>query len=154
MKDLQSIGILLLIISGLVLIACEKEEFGEPSDMKSTSLSSESHHNGDNCMNCHKSGGSGEGWFTVAGSVYNSTQTVPYITATIELRTGQLGAGNLVATIDVDQNGNFYTTETVDFGNGLYALVKGGTATNYMTQKITTGACNSCHDSSNKLWTE
>jgi hypothetical protein len=105
-------------------------------------------------MNCHKSGGSGDGWFNVAGTVYNSTQTVPYITATIELRTDQSGGGTLVNSIEVDTKGNFYTTEPVEFGTGLYASVVGGVSTEFMQGKITNGACNSCHDALKRIWVE
>jgi len=149
---MKIITFLLAIVSLPFLFSCENEESGEQKNLTSTSLSSESHNVGQNCMNCHVSGGSGEGWFIIAGSVYNSTQTVPYITATVELRTAQSGGGNLVKSIEVDQKGNFYTTSPVDFGSGLYVSVIGGTGTQYMSSKVTTGACNSCHDSSRRIW--
>jgi hypothetical protein len=138
----------------LVLFSCEKEESGEQKDLTSTSLSSESHNNGQDCISCHKSGGRGDGWFNMAGSVYNSTQTVPYITATVELRTSQSGGGTLVKSVEVDQNGNFYTTDSINFGSGLYVSVVGGVNTKYMSSTITNGACNSCHNSSNRIWAE
>jgi hypothetical protein len=136
-----------------VLFSCKKEESGEQKDITSTSLSSKSHNNGQNCMNCHIKGGNGEGWFKIAGSVYNSTQTIPYITATVELRTGQSGGGTLVKRIEVDQDGNFYTTNPIDFGSGLYLSVVGGIDTQYMAAKVTNGACNYCHDSTKRIWT-
>jgi hypothetical protein len=135
------------------MFSCEKED-GEQIDATSTSTSSKSHNTGQNCMNCHKSGGQGDGWFNVAGSVYNSTQTVPYITAKVQLRTAAAGGGTLVKEVQVDMNGNFYTTEPVNFGTGLYASVVGGTVTKHMADKISTGACNSCHDSSKRIWAE
>ena len=135
-----------------IMFSCEKEENGEPISATSTWLSTKSHNNGKDCLSCHKSGGSGDGWFTLAGSVYNSTQTVPYITASIELRTEQSGGGTLVKSVEVDQNGNFYTTEPVDYGSGLYVSVVGGTSTQYMPAKVTNGACNSCHDASKRIW--
>ena len=145
-----SFALALLMLSALV--SCETEESGEQKNLTSTSVSSKSHNVGQNCMTCHVSGGSGEGWFIVAGSVYNSTQTVPYITASVELRTGQSGGGTLVKSVEVDQKGNFYTTNPIDFGSGLYVSVVGGTTTQYMSSKVTTGACNSCHDASRRIW--
>jgi hypothetical protein len=137
-----------------ILFSCENEESGEQKDITSTSLSSESHNNGQNCMDCHKNGGQGDGWFNMAGSVYNSTRTIPYITASIELRTAQSGGGTLIKKVEVDQNGNFYTTNPIDFGTGLYVSVVGGTSTQYMSSKVTNGACNYCHNSSNRIWAD
>jgi hypothetical protein len=96
-------------------------------------------------MSCHQSGGSGEGWFTVAGTVYDSTKTTPFPNATVVFFTGPLGTGNLVLEIEVDGLGNFYTTESIDFGNGSYVLVTGHQETKHMNSKISTGQCNSCH---------
>lgn len=151
---MKNLSFALAVFMLLVLFSCENEESGEQRDLTSTALSSESHNNGLNCMDCHKSGGQGDGWFNLAGSVYNSTQTVPYITASVELRTEQSGAGTLVQRVEVDQNGNFYTTNPVDFGTGLYASVVGGINTKYMTAMVTTGACNSCHNASQRIWAE
>jgi hypothetical protein len=54
----------------------------------------------------------------------------------------------------VDAFGNFYTTENIDFGNGLYASVEGNSSTKNMVSSITTGQCNSCHGiSTDKIWT-
>jgi hypothetical protein len=152
--NMKNISFILTIFAFLFFLSCEKNETGEPISATSTSLSNASHNVGKNCMTCHKSGGLGDGWFVVAGSVYNSTQTVPYITASVELRTAQSGGGTLVSKIEVDMNGNFYTTEPVDFGTGLYTSVVGGVNTKYMPGKVTDGACNSCHDASNRIWAE
>ena len=137
-----------------LLYSCDKEGPDEQEELTSTSLSSDSHNTGQNCMNCHIQGGDGEGRFKMAGTVYNSTRTVPYITAKVELRTAQSGGGSTLYRVEVDQNGNFYTTNTIDFGTGLYVSVVGGISTQYMTLKVTGGACNDCHDSSNRIWAE
>ena len=34
-------------------------------------------------MSCHKSGGAGEGWFTIAGTVYDGTKNATYPNATV-----------------------------------------------------------------------
>ena len=150
---MKIITLALVIFMLSVLFSCKKDGSGEQKDITSTSLSSESHNNGQNCMICHKKGGQGNGWFNIAGSVYNSTQTFPYITATVELRTDQSGGGTLVKSVEVDQIGNFYTNNPIDFGSGLYASVIGGISTQYMSSKITNGACNYCHDLSKRIWT-
>ncbi len=142
--------ILTAITIGLVFIACEKDE----NETKiSYYNSTKSHKAGQNCMNCHKSGGSGEGWFTVAGTVYDSTKTSIYPNATIKLYTSPNGVGVLAATIQVDEKGNFYTTEHIDFSNGLYTLAEGNLNTMHMNSAITNGECNSCHGvSTEKIW--
>lgn len=143
-------------LAGMVLLfvfmACEDEnESGENSGetMISRFNETESHNAGQNCMNCHKQGGSGEGIFTVGGTIYNSARTAVYPNATVKLYTGPNGTGTLVKTIEVDGKGNFYTTETIAFGTGLYPTVTGTTGSvSAMGPSITTGQCYSCHGNS------
>ncbi len=155
MKITEMIKTILLLFALTALFSCEKED-GENETKISTYGSSSSHNNGQNCMNCHKSGGEGEGWFTAAGSVYNSAQTASYINGTINLTTEAQNTGITKASIEIDQNGNFYTTEPISFTDGLYVSVTGTTGTTkYMSQKITTGQCSSCHGgSTEKIWAE
>ena len=105
-------------------------------------------------MNCHKQGGSGEGWFNVAGTVYKSDLSTTNPNNTVYLYTGPNGTGTLKATIEGDAKGNFHTTESIDFGNGLYPVVKNSNNdTQYMSTSITQGACNSCHGvTEDKIW--
>lgn len=113
-----------------------------------------SHNMGQNCMNCHKKGGEGEGWFYVAGTVYDSTKTRTYSNTTVKLYTGANGTGTLKYTIDGDQLGNFFTTNAIDFGTGLYPAVQGANVIIYMPTATTNGQCNSCHGvTTDKLWT-
>lgn len=115
----------------------------------------ESHNMGQNCMSCHLQGGSGEGWFNVAATVYDSLQISPYPNTTVKLYTGPNGTGTLKYTIEVDGNGNFYTTEDVDFSTGLYPVVASNSGTNYMSTPIYMGNCVSCHGSStSKIWAQ
>ena len=98
-------------------------------------------------MNCHYSGGRGDGWFNAAGTVYNSSDsTSTYTNPVVQLYTAPDSLGNqtLVATINGDAKGNFYTTATINFGTGLYPVVT-GTHIRYMAATITEGACNGCH---------
>jgi len=136
----------------IVLLSCGKE--GENEQKVSANGTSRSHHTGQDCMSCHSSGGSGEGWFTIAGSVYDNAKISAYANTTVNLSTGINGTGTLKYTIWGDASGNFYTTENIDFGSGLYVSVKGTAAPKYMTAAITNGKCNSCHGvSTDKIWT-
>ncbi|MFN5416757.1 MAG: hypothetical protein ACK5B9_06835 [Flavobacteriia bacterium] len=140
-----------LIILGILTFSCEKE--GNETKI-STHNSDDSHNNGNNCMNCHKSGGEGEGWFNVAGSVYDANLNVSYPNSTVKLYTSPNGGGSLKYTFEVDGLGNFYTTDKIDFGSGLYPAVTGNNGTKYMSSAITSGQCNSCHNvSTDKIWT-
>jgi len=149
-------SILLLGISLFLfgLISCEDDDDENESNI-STYNSSESHKAGQDCMNCHTSGGPGEGWFSIAGTVYDSTLNDVYPNATVKIYTEPNGAGTLKSTVAVDRNGNFYTTESIDFGSGIYVLVEGDLETKYMITPITTGRCNSCHGvTTSKIWTK
>lgn len=143
------------VVTLLLLSGCEKEGNEGNQTNISTYQSAKSHNTGKNCMECHVSGGSGEGWFNAAGTVYDSTKTTVYPGATVRLYSGPGGTGNIKATIQVDANGNFYTTENIDFGNGLYPSVEGNKLKKYMGSSITAGACNGCHGATtDHIWTK
>lgn len=132
----------------IMTVSCDKEH-DENETKISKYNSSESHNAGENCMSCHKSGGEGEGWFNVAGTVYESSLSSIYPNSTITLTTEPNGAGNSVITIQGDARGNFYTTESVNFGTGLYVKLEGTSGEiMYMSSKISSGACSSCHGAS------
>ena len=132
------------------MVSCKKEN----AKVISANSETKSHNMGQNCMNCHKSGGEGKGVFKVAGTVYNAALNQTSSNGTVYLYSGSNGSGTLVATIEVDGKGNFFTTETVDFGSGLYPVVMGpGQDKHYMGSTITNGECNSCHGvSTSKIW--
>ncbi|MGQ8336327.1 hypothetical protein ACUNWD_07225 [Sunxiuqinia sp. A32] len=141
------------LIAASLLMSCENEEGEHENETKISSYNSdESHKAGENCMNCHKSGGPGEGRFSIAGTVFNESNTSILPGATIKLYSEANGDGELIATIQVDKKGNFYTTETIDFATGLYTLVEGSTSTQHMNSSVTSGQCNSCHNSNNRIW--
>jgi hypothetical protein len=147
MKKILVLCIAFIAIAFLSLQSCKKnDDNGCGNTNISASGGTKSHNAGVNCMNCHYDGGGGDGCFTVAGTVYNSSETSIYPDATIKLYTQPEGAGQLVATIYGDAYGNFFTTDGVDFTGGLYPVMS-GTNGEYegMYQGITTGACNSCH---------
>ncbi len=136
----------------ITLGSCEKNRRCNEDNI-SQAGSNESHNNGMNCMTCHTKGGEGEGCFNVAGSVYNQALNSPMANAVIKLYTQPNGQGTLKYTIYGDAKGNFHTTDAVDY-TGLYPAVSGPTGTQYMGSALSTGACNSCHNSStDKIWT-
>lgn len=142
---------LLMLLGTAIIQSCSKNE-----DERNISSNGDdkSHNTGQNCMNCHKSGGPGEGIFKVAGTLYDSLKTSTYPNAIIKLFTGPNGTGTLKYTIQVDAKGNFFTTDAIDFGSGLYPAAMGSLTTKYMGSSISMGQCNSCHGiSTEKMWT-
>jgi hypothetical protein len=145
--------IIFLSILTNIFSACEDEDGDE------TKISyydeNESHRGGEDCMNCHYYDGPGEYWFHIAGTVYDSTLTNIYPGATVKLYSEPNGSGELIYSLEVDQLGNFYSTEQIDFGNGLYPVVQGNELNSNMLSAITTGRCNSCHgNSQDVIWTK
>ena len=121
----------------------------------STYGDTESHNMGLACASCHKPGGPGEGQFSIGGTVYDSLMTSPYPNTTVKFYTGSGGSGDLKYTFQVDGNGNFYSTQTLNFLTGLYPAVEGDLTTKYMSSPVSTGNCASCHgNTTNKIWTK
>lgn len=147
MKRSTSLFILFIIVSiGISINACNKSKKCNENNI--SSASNDSHNSGQNCLQCHISTGKGEGCFNVAGSTYDSTLVNHLSAGQIKLYTQPNGGGSLKYTIEIDQSGNFYTTENVDV-NGLYpALVDSKGKSSYMSSSISSGACNSCHGNS------
>lgn len=126
--------------------SCEKEG-GCGEDNVSASGGGKSHNMGQNCMQCHQSGGKGEGCFVVAGTAYDTLMASSLHSGKIELYSGPNGTGNLVHTVQIDSKGNFYTTDNFSI-SGLYPVITGPSGQKqYMGSSITTGQCNSCHGS-------
>lgn len=142
---------MIIITSTYFFQSCENNN---ESNISAHNLT-ESHNMGRNCMGCHKKKGPGKGWFNVAGTVYDSLKTTTISNATIKLYTGVNGTGTLKYTIDGDANGNFYTTDAIDFSTPLYPAVTGLEITKYMSISITQGKCNGCHGDPTgpKIWT-
>jgi cytochrome c553 len=154
MKIKSVLFVLFFLSTGaVVLLSCEKKNESCTESNISKSGGDDSHNMGLNCMQCHKSGGEGEGCFNAAGTVYNQALTATVSSGTVKFFTGPNGTGNLVKSIAIDSKGNFHTTEAVDVSN-LYPAITGPSGTTqYMTTKPPTGACNSCHGvSTDKLW--
>jgi hypothetical protein len=147
---------LLLVLSISGITACGGSgSSGSGSTGSTGSTGKTSHFAGQDCISCHKTGGSGEsgGVFKVAGTVYKSggVQT----NATVKLYV--VNTNTLVASLETDNSGNFYTTESVQGifeGNGLVSgvdvVVEGSSGSmNNMPGTVTEGSCNFCHGNSN-----
>src|SRR5690606_6751277 len=77
-------------------------------DLVSAHGDARSHAVGDNCMRCHQPRGPGPGLFTAAGTLHDDDGS-PHPGGAIELRSAPDGMGELVARLEVDALGNFYT---------------------------------------------
>ena len=134
--------VLIIIICSIFIFSCKKFERPENDQATSTYEQDESHYKGQNCMDCHYSEGNGEGWFSVAGSAFGNTKF-----ADIELYLDT--SSSEILKIQFDQLGNAYTTEKVDFSNGLFAATRSANGElNFMEDKIFNGQCNLCHGTS------
>lgn len=131
MKNLP--GKTMLVLAILFLFpSCEENEI-----IGDSTINSESHNFGQDCMTCHD--------FTAAGSIYKSGGG-NYSNATILFSTQENGNGTIVKSLKSDVDGNFYTSGPLNFGTGLYVSVEGSNGTSlHKNFTITTGACNSCH---------
>jgi hypothetical protein len=136
-------------VAGIALsvAACGGNSASSPSaptaTTSGTTSGTGSHNAGRNCLSCHG--------FTAAGTAYRSDGTTPYPGAVIRLTTAS-GGGTTVATLTADPSGNFYTSSAISFGTGLYVTATGtGGAATSMTTALTSGACNNCHTSGNRI---
>ena len=81
-------------------------------------------------------------------------KTNPFKNATITLVANRNGTA-FQYTLEGDANGNFYTTDPIDFSEGLFTSVQGTGIVHEMSSKIFNGQCNSCHGSStDRIWAE
>lgn len=132
------ISLFIFLLFGAWMISCDKPE-------NETKISEhgddESHYAGENCMNCHYQEGPGEGWYTMAGSVtgnYQDHTVMAYDALTQEL----------LARVEIDDLGNLFTTESIDYKNGISVVIinESGQVTNVMSTIVNNGQCNLCHD--------
>ena len=139
---LISLSTVAFTLFSIVLFSCERESEGSNETNISRHDDDESHYNGHDCMNCHYRVGEGEGWFTLAGTAVDNFRN-----STVILSTGPKATGTIVKNIEVDLLGNFYTTEPIDYGDGLYVAVESQNGEmEEMDGKIYSGSCNTCHD--------
>ena len=153
MLDKNILKFLIVLLPLLLSLGCSSSENDDDSDNNSkTSLhdTRDSHRPGQACLSCHNVGGSNDYQFRLAGTVYNLIETAVYPNATIYLYTGANATGNLVATVDVDALGNFYTTQSINWGsNGLYPMVTSSQGARAMSMPTSDENCNDCHNRNN-----
>jgi hypothetical protein len=158
LSKMKTKNVLVLLAFVAVFASCKKEDDNGGESNTATNISTtngnESHNMGKNCMQCHNSTGEGKGTFIVAGTLYDDGLVNTYGNGTVKLYSGINATGNLVATVQVDAKGNFFTTSSINFGTGLYPTVVGASGKiEHMGKKITSGACNSCHGvTEDKVW--
>lgn len=98
------------------------------------------------CISCHKAGGSGEGVFTLGGTVFQEDLKTKQPNGYIKLYSGPQGTGVLLKTIQVDNLGNFYSDANYNFSLPIYpAAVSASGNVKYMSTSLSGGSCNSCH---------
>jgi mono/diheme cytochrome c family protein len=133
-----------VVAMALSFLACGGSSPSSPTAPSGTTPATGSHNAGRNCLSCHS--------FTAAGTAYKSDGTTAYPGVVIRLMTSSGGSGTVVATITADASGNFYTNSAINFGTGLYVTATGtGGAATPMTAAVTSGACNNCHTSGNRI---
>ncbi|MBM3404028.1 MAG: hypothetical protein FJY10_03965 [Bacteroidetes bacterium] len=137
-----------------VLTGCTDEDDNGVIVLVSQRYDKYSHKAGHDCSECHRTNGAGIGWFTVSGTVYDSTLSNPYPNLWVYLRSGPDEMGELYKIIEVDGFGNFYTTQGPGFEYPLYPSVMDSlNRTVFMNQAITHGNCNSCHgETTDRIW--
>jgi hypothetical protein len=139
-------SLLLFLPFFLFAVSCKHKEGGTGTKISHYN-SRESHNVGRPCIDCHVTHGTNEYWYQAAGTIYHPDQVTTYPGSTVYLYTGINGTGSLVYTLEVDQKGNFYSTETIPYGTGLYPMVVSTEHdTAYMQAFIIQGNCNNCHD--------
>ncbi len=147
-----------LFLPFVLMIACGAEPTtlvpGDPDFVRDPSLDvtlvsasggTSSHEAGASCQHCHQALGPGPGQFSVAGTLYTDEGT-PASEGTIQILSVQDGAE--LARLDVDANGNFYTTMLLGLPDAAIlpvVLDAGGETVHSMPFPTTSGACNHCH---------
>lgn len=151
---MKKLMVLILTVAGIALCAAfsgkESLQPGCGPQLQSKAQGTSSHFFGITCGNCHsEKNQKAPGCFTVSGSVYNEARSAIHANPVVKLYTEPGGQGKLVATLYGDQLGNYYTTATVDFSEGLYPTLEGtptvAEPVKHMYRRIFTGECNRCH---------
>jgi cytochrome c553 len=143
----KRIVVAIFLISFVFAIAsCSQYDKIQNNPEESMLDSDKSHNNGQNCMSCHNQNGNEAvreaGWWYIAGSIRDGNSG-----GYVELWTGPNATGNRIARLAIDKKGNFYTNKIINFGAGLYPVLKetDDKIKAHMSTNTKTGACNSCH---------
>ena len=106
-----------------------------------------SHNHGRACLHCHGTGGDNEFWWKAAGSIYKPDLTTYNPNGTVYFYKGTGSTGVLIKTIEVDGNGNIFTSETIPTTDSLYIGLQSASGdVKYMPAPTLDFNCNNCHD--------
>jgi hypothetical protein len=97
---------------------------------------------GENCQDCHRSGGDATAW-TAAGTVFTNPSD-PVSAGVRGARVSLTDANGKTVTMNTAQGGNFYTREPLSFP--LVARLEKDGVTRVMSLPVPDGACNRCHN--------
>lgn len=138
-----------IVISAIVLLIAIGQSCSGDSGPDSKHGATKSHEFGTSCMSCHIPGGKGKIAYSVAGSVLDEARAKIQKKCVVKLYRLPEAQGELIATIESDANGNFFTTQKIDFTFGLYPTLLGTPGvkedTKHMRYPIYSGDCNGCH---------
>ncbi|MCJ8312395.1 MAG: hypothetical protein HRU38_09320 [Saccharospirillaceae bacterium] len=148
----RSILITVSVLSCLVFQSCEPQ--GNTKQKHSTFGDDESHKMGQDCMNCHNPTGEGEGSFTIAGTVYQGALSdIVQPNALVKLYSETGSQGSIIAELEVDGLGNFYTTKEIDLSAHVFPQLSKSDNSQAMITSTNKGNCNSCHGvTTDKIW--
>lgn len=141
--------ILLSLVGSLIIIGCSHYDELQKNPKQSSAGEDESHNSGQDCMSCHNKSGSeaaDEGWWNVAGTVYNNNSLANNVT--VELWSEPNGGGFKILSLTSDKKGNFYTNKILNFNGGCYPVIISGSKRKAMISKFMGGmSCSnaSCH---------
>ena len=135
--------ILILVIS-IIASNCDLNKNNSNSIM-STYGSIDSHRAGEDCMECHKSGGDAGIVFSIAGTIYHTNSNIVFSNTSVTLF-DDIDVNNIPLEIfEVDGKGNFYSNIPIDWQNGLFVSVSIANQVKRMNGTIFDGSCNHCH---------
>lgn len=145
----------LLILINIIIISCGGYEGsydngipkeGDTANEDAASGDGFSHNAGTNCMSagCHNGDNENIKVFGVAGTVYKSDGTIQ-TEATVNLYAPN--SNFLLASIETDNSGNFFTTDQISgISQGVSVEVEGEIGIRTMPQNPSVGSCNNCHN--------
>jgi hypothetical protein len=135
--------LLFLLAIAFVVTSCEKGG----GSLSSQYGQHKSHNHGQVCGDCHGTGGGNDYWWKVAGSIYKPDLVNYNPNTTVYFYKGKGPDGVLVKTIEVDGNGNLFTTDNFSTTDSLYIALQSTTGeVKYMPDPTNDFNCNHCHD--------
>ena len=148
MKSKLSFLFLTLSVLSFLFISCQKGS----GTASSKYGQHKSHNHGRACFHCHGTGGDNEFWWKVGGSIYKPDLTSYNPNGTVYFYNGTGQQGALVKTLEVDGNGNIFTSETMPADSLYIGLQSSSGNVKYMPDKTNDFNCNGCHDGKSHVY--